>query len=517
MFGCTKNIPRDTYKEAGDHLTKLMQKEMDYNIVDDDPLYEDAEEYKEIDYNYSDIDDIVKIDLNATEADPNHFFLSLGEHFKTNFIVSPDIKQKITMHLNNASLRTIAVMCYESLGIVILKSDKGYVVKPERLITRYYKLPIMGSSREISNRTDSAPEQNGSSSTINSRYQNNSWEEITKVIERIVNKHSVQQNIQPNPQNASVLPVKHMGMLIVTAPERAFAEINKFMQETKKFLSVQVSIEARIYDIEYNDSTQAGIDWSKLRLHLGKNYGLSGNQENIAGSGVNKYEIDTAGTLILGRSSEHPQGVFQSVFSFLKSIGNTRMVASPKIAILNGDSAILKVGTTKKTIGAVKSNYQSSNNVDNATSHIDFEKTFSGISLYVHVLCTVGSDKKSDLVTLHVKPSYSSTTQDKVDVNIGGKAYNIPISDTTNKDTDTILLVPDNGFIVLSGLEMSNDKNEFRNGQRVARKGGSQLIIILHVKKIPHRATAVSLKSARDYFWGANNNRNIIDHAAGAA
>lgn len=529
VSGCAPkpSIPTHKYNGASDYFAELMNKNIteastfsDNESFDDDMFYHEPEEYDKIDYEYSDISELIRIDLNANQSSPNDFFLLLGEKFKMNFIVSPEINQPITMYLKNASLRTIAKACFQHLGLIFEKIDNGYMIKPQRIITRCYKLPLMREARKISTATRTTPSQGNqnsgdNSSSISSEHSGDLWQSIINVALEIIRRHSYASVSGANKagsvstKDASVIPVKDTSMLIVTASEDAIQEIDKFIDSIRKFLSVQICIEARIYDIEYDRSTQAGIDWSKLRLYLGDKIGNDIRSQSIGG---NKYEFDGAGTLILNRTASSPQGVFNAIFSFLRTVGNARVVASPKISIINGNSAILKVGETKQIFGGVQSvpSAQGNFGYTQAVNNVQFSPIFTGLTLYVSAMMT------NNVITLHIKPSYTSDIEKSMSVNIDGKGSTFPITSILSKDTDTIVQVPNGGFILMSSLERSAETKNFRSGTRVDKSSDSQLVMVLHAQPVNRRSSsAETMRNINNTFFerGHINPSGHIKHS----
>ncbi|MBF0407823.1 MAG: type II secretion system protein GspD [Candidatus Riflebacteria bacterium] len=109
------------------------------------------------------------------------------------------------------------------------------------------------------------------------------------------------------------------------------------IEEIIKSLDVapkQVLIEANIFDITLGDQNSSGIDWSLLMTQAGRKEPLWQFDQTLKLNGGN-------GALRFGTlSSEH----FSILLQGLKGNNRARSLSNPKIAAMNGQSAVISVG-----------------------------------------------------------------------------------------------------------------------------------------------------------------------------
>jgi general secretion pathway protein D len=106
----------------------------------------------------------------------------------------------------------------------------------------------------------------------------------------------------------------------------------------------QVLIEASIIEIVLNDQYQAGVDWSRL----GTGGVLNGFtfQQNLLGTDPTSKSPLSAGVaplIALGYNKSTSIGDLAASIRLLQTFGNTKVLSSPKLMVLNSQTAILKV------------------------------------------------------------------------------------------------------------------------------------------------------------------------------
>jgi general secretion pathway protein D len=134
---------------------------------------------------------------------------------------------------------------------------------------------------------------------------------------------------------AAVIVNAEAGLVIVRATSRQHEKIQEFLDQVLASAKRQVLIEATIAEVQLNNQYQQGIDWSVLRTRglnsvtLGQ---ISGGGLPSTPSFPNIFSINaTRGANISG------------VLQLLESFGNVRVLSSPKISVLNNQTALLRV------------------------------------------------------------------------------------------------------------------------------------------------------------------------------
>jgi general secretion pathway protein D len=107
----------------------------------------------------------------------------------------------------------------------------------------------------------------------------------------------------------------------------------------------QVLIEATIAEVELGDDYEQGIDWQALRAGAETSIGLTlrpaGFLTQLPGGSPVGSTPPTLGLIELEHSSGKTE--ITSALRLLQSFGKTRVLSSPKISVLNNQTALIKV------------------------------------------------------------------------------------------------------------------------------------------------------------------------------
>ncbi|MGQ0544338.1 MAG: type II secretion system protein GspD, partial [Betaproteobacteria bacterium] len=151
---------------------------------------------------------------------------------------------------------------------------------------------------------------------------------------------------------------------------------------------------------------------------------------------------------------------FASLLTFLESQGNVQVLSSPRIATLNNQKAVLKVGTDEFFVTNVSTTTTTTGTTPVTSPSVTVQPFFSGIVLDV----TPQIDEGSNII-LHIHPAVSEVTESTRVVNLGGGAPSItlPLAKSSVNETDTIVRVSDGNIVAIGGL-MSVDARDQRGG-----------------------------------------------------
>lgn len=152
-------------------------------------------------------------------------------------------------------------------------------------------------------------------------------------------------------QAASVMVNRETGFLMARATSRQHEKIQEFLDKVLSSARRQVLIEATIVEVRLNQNYQQGIDWQYI------NQGAAGRALG-QGSLTRTITFDPATNTIGATTSTNtlPSAITSSLFSLafrrgdfltaiklLENFGTLRVLSSPKLSVLNNQTAILKV------------------------------------------------------------------------------------------------------------------------------------------------------------------------------
>jgi general secretion pathway protein D/MSHA biogenesis protein MshL len=128
---------------------------------------------------------------------------------------------------------------------------------------------------------------------------------------------------------------KPLGIITVTAPRSILEKVSDYVEHLREELNKQVIIEAKILEVQLDNSSTKGIDWSELlkdsKFNFLMTFGKAG--QIYPTEGVKFLESVT-----MTRDS------FDLVLNFLDEFGTVNVLSNPKISLLNGQPAMILAG-----------------------------------------------------------------------------------------------------------------------------------------------------------------------------
>jgi MSHA type pilus biogenesis protein MshL len=302
---------------------------------------------------------------------------------------------------------------------------------------------------------------------------------------------------------ASVIAQPETGVLAVRATERQQARVQEFLDTSVRSARRQVLIEATIAEVELSNDYEQGIDWSVVRttasgvLNLALN--PAGSVTELPGGTPVGGVIPTLGLISATHSSGNTD--IAAALRLLDSFGNTRVLSSPKISVLNNQTALIKV-VDNLVYFQLTADYTPGT----AGSPTTFTVTSTPNTVPVGFLMTVTPQiSGSGEVVLNLRPTISRLTGYVTDPGVAlslalarQTGANIPdvsssVPEIQTREMESVIKVGDGQIAVLGGLmrEESADGedaipgakrlplfgNLFRNRSRHSKK--SELVIFL--------------------------------------
>ena len=330
---------------------------------------------------------------------------------------------------------------------------------------------------------------NDSSSKITTTTSPNFWDELERSLTAIVG----------NDKGRSVVISPMSGVIVVRAMPDELRNVSAYLKASQISIERQVILEAKIVDVELNDSFQSGVNWAAFKnnpnsrtsvgqLSPGSNLSTTGAITNgllAAIPGASLSSLGAAGTgTLFGLAFQTSN--FAALLNFLESQGNVQVLSSPRIATLNNQKAVLKVGTDDFFVTNVSTTTTTGGTgAGTTTPSVTLQPFFSGIALDV----TPSIDENGEII-LHVHPSVSqvSTVSKTVDLGTAGGAITLPLASSSISETDSIVRARDGQIVAIGGLmrqAASHDNSGLPGlpkavfGQTNQRNDKRELVILL--------------------------------------
>lgn len=262
-------------------------------------------------------------------------------------------------------------------------------------------------------------------------------------------------------QRRSVIVNASAGVVVVRATPLELRQVAQYLEAVQLSIERQVMLEAKILEVELGQEAQTGVNWSAFGRFLNGALSLTALAPGVALTGTG--QIDTAGvTATAAAAGKGFYGVafqhanFSTLLTFLETQGKVQVLSSPRIATLNNQKAVLKVGSDELYVTGVSSSISSTSNSTISVPSVTLQPFFSGIALDV----TPQIDQDG-MVMLHVHPSISTVTEKQKSINLGSLgSYKLPLAASTVSETDSIVRVKDGQIVAIGGLMQQEQRDE---------------------------------------------------------
>ena len=142
---------------------------------------------------------------------------------------------------------------------------------------------------------------------------------------------------------ANVIANPETGVISVRATNKQHERVQEFIDKVMGSAKRQVLIEATIVEVQLNDGYQAGIDWSRL-ANPGSSSGFTFQQSFTPKITASESNVNGNPGLIAGYFNPISRlGNIAASVTLLKQFGDTKVLSSPKLMVLNNQTAVLKV------------------------------------------------------------------------------------------------------------------------------------------------------------------------------
>ena len=194
---------------------------------------------------------------------------------------------------------------------------------------------------------------------------------------------------------ASVIANAEAGVLTIRATSRQHERIQEFLDRVLVNANRQVLIEATIVEVQLNNQFQQGINWSLLRRGPS---GINVTQAPIGGLASTPTQGMFVGNLA---APAFNLGNLSATIQMLESFGNVRVLSSPKMSVLNNQTALLKV--VDELVYFTIAASTTANQTSSQTSFTTTPNTVP-VGFVMSVTPQIGD---TDIVLLNVRPSLS--------------------------------------------------------------------------------------------------------------
>ncbi|WP_262967008.1 secretin N-terminal domain-containing protein [Methylobacter psychrophilus] len=409
------------------------------------------------------------LNVSVHEVDAREFFMGLVIDTDDNMVVHPEVKGRISLELKNVSIPQVLDAIQKVYGYDYKKTDIGYVIYPATLQTKTFKIDRLDLLRKGASNTVVSSGQTGTSSgssgyggqqspnlmqqpstgqpgtsqrvspvsgsSITTTTQADFWKELEDALTTLIAVD----------KEATFVINRQSGIVIARAKPMQLREIESFLTSIQNQISQQVILEAKILEVNLNDSHQDGVEWKSI---------VRQGLEIAPG-------VLTGGVYTLtANAGSFVAGDFTAIVTLLATQGKINVLSSPRISTLNNQQAIIKVGQDETFVNGISPGISGGINSGNVQPAPILAQYFSGIALDVTPQINEGGD-----ISLHIHPSITKVENHDITYAIDGIGSSsvVPTALITIRESDSIVKAKNSQVIVLGGL-MQDTSDENKEG-----------------------------------------------------
>jgi MSHA biogenesis protein MshL len=309
------------------------------------------------------------------------------------------------------------------------------------------------------NNPNGGSQQQRDSANVSTTSESDFWLELKTALEALVDTAKDGRSVTISPQS---------GVIVIRAMPDELRNVDLYLKATQISVDRQVILEAKILEVELNSNFQSGVNWAAF----GK-FAAGGNNRFSAGTLQPGVTLGPRGTPLssggaggvnaspgssIGASADAVGSLFGLAFqtsnfaaliSFLEGQGTVHVLSSPRIATLNNQKALLKIGTDEFFVTGVSTTTTTSGTGTGVTTPtVTLQPFFSGVVLDV----TPQIDEDGNII-LHVHPSVSQVSTVNKGLNLGSLGtFTLPLAASSTSEMDSMVRGQNGQVVAIGGL-----------------------------------------------------------------
>ncbi|OLD77261.1 MAG: hypothetical protein AUF66_00550 [Betaproteobacteria bacterium 13_1_20CM_67_22] len=422
---------------------------------------------------------------------------ALARDARLNVDISPDITGTVTLNAIDQTLPQLLSRIARQVDLRWEIDGQTLVVMRDTPFLRAYKIDYLSAARNVTMKSTAStlfggatgaagaagPAATGATATIDVKAENNLWDSIVVNVKEILRETDkilpaaatfaapVQPPVAPPGQTAaagqaapqqpsttyqeaaSVIANRESGVLYVRATSKQQEKVQEFLDQVMAGAKRQVLVEATVAEVQLRNEYQRGIEWQRLPSGT---TGFTFSQPALpppTGFNPNPFLIGYVSTA----------NNFSVTLKLLEQFGDVRVLSSPKLSVMNNQTAILRV-TRDIIYFTITPSTQPITFAGSGAGGVTVNASFTttpNIAAEGFMMAVLPQINETDGVVLNVRPTIRRQVGSARDPNpaLQGAATqnDIPLFET--REFDSILRLQSGETAVLAGLMQDQVEN----------------------------------------------------------
>jgi general secretion pathway protein D len=421
--------------------------------------------------------------VNSVSA--QDLLFALARDAKLNIDIHPGISGNVTLNAVDQTLPQLLERISHQVDMRYELNGANLLVRPDTPYLRAYKVDFVSASRNVKMQSQASTQfgggagaaggagsATGSTATIDVTASSQLWESLMQNIKDIIGEAQSVAAAKPAAGGAAAAAVgaqgasgvignRESGVLYVRATSRLHEKVQEFLDSVLANVRRQVLIEATVAEVQLGSEYQRGIDWQRLRTGAGAT-GRPGFGTGQSGVEFNQISANTPANISTNAFVLGGALVSQNLnvaIKLLESFGDVRVLSSPKISVLNNQTALLRV--TRDIVYFTITPSTTPVTVTGGGAGIIVPPSFTttpNVAAEGFMMSVLPQISAADTVVLNVRPTIRRKVDDATDPNPALITPNlIPVFET--REFDSMLSIQSGQTAVLGGLMQDSVEN----------------------------------------------------------
>ena len=401
--------------------------------------------------------------LRVRDGQLQDVLLALAQDSGENLVVDPEVTGTVTVNLNRVTLEQALDALLTQLDYSFRRRGRLILISKPVMETRLFSVNYVSTTRKgdktivATHGSGAGGEQISASETrIQGTDQTDFWAEIQEGLTAIIftdeRPAAVLRARQAgvvssmSSKDGKKLVISRMtGIIQVRDYPDTLREAARFLEQMEATIQRQVYIEARFLEVRLFKEFQTGIRWDNIQnellnldfTELSMSWNLFGGGTSSSATGA---LLVTGAPLSLGGA----EFVLADLVEALETQGKVKALASPKVATLNNQTAIVKVARQDVY-------FTSEISQGDVSTLQSFTPNTIDVGVILDVTPQIGPD---GMITMNIHPSITAEF-DRVAAPDGTEFPLLRI-----RETDTVVRVRDGQTIIIAGLIQETEQKE---------------------------------------------------------